>query len=92
MTFSKSFNGLLLLGVTLSAQAWAMNPYSKNAGEAYVKLPEVKKGGTLYLRQLSNPKALNPLLTNDVEYKDILHLLFARLLEKDYETGEFFPL
>jgi microcin C transport system substrate-binding protein len=52
----------------------------------------VKKGGTLYLEQTGNPKVLNPLLVTDVSYADILPWIFARLYEKDYETGEYYPL
>jgi microcin C transport system substrate-binding protein len=82
----------LALCVTPVANSFALNPYAKNAGDAYKKLPDVKKGGTLYLDQLTNPKVLNPLLITDADYTDILPLIFARLMEKDYETGEYYPL
>ena len=70
--------------------ATANNPYLKNAGEAYRKLPEAKKTGTLYLEQLTNPKVLNPLIISDVNYADILPLIFSRLMERDYETGQYY--
>ena len=78
--------------IIFANSAGAMSPWSKTAGEAYQKLPDVKKGGTLYLRELSNPKVLNPLLITDVEYSERLFWIFARLYEKDYESGQYFPL
>jgi len=92
MKLTRSFLVLVASCIIYINSAWAINPYSKNAGEAYRKLPDVQKSGTLYLRQLGNPKVLNPLLVTDVEYADILPWIFARLMEKDYETGEYYPL
>jgi ABC-type transport system substrate-binding protein len=83
-----------LLVMTMSADAATsagVNPYSKKAGEAYLKLPTAKKGGTLYTHLSSNPKALNPFLTDDVDTKAVLKYLFARLMERDSDTGEYFP-
>lgn len=84
---------LILSGASYSEAAEKLfNPYSKKAGEVYSKLPAAKKGGTLYTHLLSNPKALNPLLTEDVESKAVLRYLMCRLMERDAETGEYFPL
>jgi hypothetical protein len=57
---------MLALSVIASQSSFAGSPYSKNAGDAFRKLPEVKKVGTLYLEQAGNPKVLNPLLVTDV--------------------------
>ena len=92
MNSKRTFRVTLALGVIIASTCLAANPYSKNAGEAYRKLPDVKKGGTLYLHMLSNPKVLNPLLVTDVDYADILPWVFARLMEYDKDTGEYYPL
>jgi len=67
-------------------------PYDKTAGKAYRDLPTAKKGGTIYFRTLDNPKTINPLLTDDVEYKNILNFIFAPLMGYDYDTNQYFPL
>ncbi len=92
MTLARSTSMIIALSAILSTATFAGSPYSKNAGEAYRKLPDVKKGGTVYLRQGGNPKSLNALITDDFDYRNILPLISARLMEKDYETGEYFPM
>lgn len=78
-----------LIGFGIAANAG--NPYSKNAGAALAKLPTAPKGGTLYLREMGNPKVLSPLINNDVNTTDILANVFTRLFQFDPETGEYFP-
>jgi len=75
---------------TQSAQA--IPAYSKSAGESFRSLPEVKKGGTLYLRNLGNPKVLIPTLSEDVETTNVLHNIFVPLMMTDPETNEAFPV
>jgi ABC-type transport system substrate-binding protein len=99
MNCKNLFKAATVFALTLSTASIAApanpngtNPYSKKAGEAYAKLPDVKKGGTLYTHLLSNPKALNPFLSEDIDAKAVLRYLMCRLMEKDSETGEYFPL
>ena len=82
---------LLFLYLLCSAQAFAINPYSKNAGAAYEKLPKVKKGGTLQLHLAMNPKVLNPMILNEMDVKEVAGLIYARLMNYDRETGEYYP-
>lgn len=82
---------LLIANFVFGASSFALNPYSKNAGEAYRKLPEVKKGGTVYLQLLSNPGTLNPFTNYNIEITDVLENIYARLMRKDRDTGEFYP-
>jgi peptide/nickel transport system substrate-binding protein len=83
----------LVLGVICAmanlTPASANNPYAKNAGESYRKLPNVKKGGTIYLQESTNPKVLNPLLVTDVDYADIIPWIYSSLMQKDDETNEY---
>jgi ABC-type transport system substrate-binding protein len=71
--------------------AFAFSPFGKQAGGAYRSLPAAPKVGTLYLRRASNPKVLNPFVTGDVDSSNVIDFLFAHLLRKDYETGEYYP-
>lgn len=80
-----------LLGVMPANPAVAVPAYSKDAGAAYRALPKAKKGGTVYMRQLGNPKVLVPLINHDVDYKNVLGNLFARLYIADYDTNQFYP-
>jgi len=80
-----------LIGVGLGA-ASSQAVAATKAGAIYAHLPDVKKGGTLYTLIHDNPKALNPFLSDDIEPKAVLHYLFARLMERDSETGEYFPM
>jgi ABC-type transport system substrate-binding protein len=66
--------------------------YSKKAGEAYAKLPPAKKGGILYTRLIANPKTLNPIINHDWEPDAPIHMIYTRLMEKDADTSEYFPL
>ncbi len=72
-------------------EAFALAPFGKQAGAAYRSLPSATKGGTLYLRLASNPKVLNPFVTGDVDSSNVIDFLFAHLLRKDHETGEYYP-
>jgi len=85
------FMRLLFLYLLCSAQAFAINPYSKNTGAAYEKLPKVKKGGTLQLHLAMNPKALNPMILNEMDVKEVAGLIYAHLMNYDRETGEYYP-
>ncbi len=69
-----------------------INPYSKSAGEVFRKLPNVKKGGTLYTYILGNPKVFTYFLTNDFDTRNLLHFTQARLMEVDTDSYEFFPV
>ena len=82
----------LLLGVIFATAAFASSPYDKSAGDAYRKLPDVKKGGTIYLQEGTNPKVLNPLLVTDVDYADIIPFIYSRLMEHDTETNQYYYL
>ena len=83
---------LFSAGLIISDPSIAASPYSKNAGDAYAKLPTAKKGGTIYSRLAGNPKALNTLLTDDVDSTNVIHYIFARLFDQDRESGEYFPM
>jgi ABC-type transport system substrate-binding protein len=83
---------LSLLFVLTLTNAFAGSPYSKSAGDVYAKLPAAKKGGALFTRLQGNPKALNPLLSEDVDSTNVDHYIFARLMDRDNETGEYFPM
>jgi len=66
--------------------------FSAKSGEAYRKLPESKKAGALHLTLLGNPKVLIPLLADDIPSRNTVDYLFAQLMRKDSETGEYFPM
>ena len=83
------FGLALVLGL---GTAQAMNPYGQSAGEAYRKLPDVKKGGTLFLSLSANPNSFNPLTNFDTKTWDILDDLFVRFMQRDFETGEYYPM
>ena len=76
----------------LPTASHAFNPYPKTAGDVYVKMPNVSKVGTLYVRLLGNPKVLNPILNNDFEPYAVIGNIYCRLMEQDHETGDYFPL
>ena len=82
----------ILLFLFATTSVFAASPYPKTAGDVYAKLPAAKKGGTVFTRLLGNPKALNPLLSEDVDSTNVDHYIFARLLDQDHETGDYFPM
>jgi ABC-type transport system substrate-binding protein len=81
----------LVLFLLLSSQAFALNPYSKNAGSVYDKMPKPKKGGTIQAYLGTNPKALNPIIVHEADAKSVAQLIYSRLMNYDYETGEYYP-
>lgn len=83
---------IFVLFLIMGGSALAASPYPNSAGDVYAKLPTAKKGGTIYTRLLGNPKALTPLLSEDVESTNVIHYLFARLMDLDRETGDYFPM
>lgn len=53
---------------------------------SYEKIKNVKKGGTLYLDIASNPKVINPILSNDNVSSGMEGFLWATLFTEDGET------
>ena len=82
---------LLLSHSAFSAEKGGSRAAGK-AGEAYVHLPTAKKGGIFYGELVSNLKSLNPITKQDLQEEETLHYIFSRLMEKDFDTGEYFPL
>ena len=82
----------ILFFLLLIPTTFAASPYPKSAGDSYAKLPAAKKGGTVFTRLLGNPKVLNPIITGDVDSTNVDYFIFARLMEQDRETGDYFPM
>lgn len=82
----------IILIFLLASNSFAASPYPKTAGDVYAKLPTAKKGGTVFTHLLSNPKALNPIIKDDVASTNVIHNIFARLMDWDRETGDYFPM
>jgi peptide/nickel transport system substrate-binding protein/microcin C transport system substrate-binding protein len=92
MKLNLVFLATALIGFSAGGLAVRANVFSKKAGEAYRQLPEAKKAGTLYLQVIGNPKALNPLLAEDTTSRNVVDYLFAQLMRKDNNTGEYYPM
>ncbi len=86
------FLATAFIGLSAEAASKPGGVFSTKAGEAYRKLPDSKKTGTLYLTMLGNPRVLVPLLADDVPSRNTVDYLFAQLMRKDAETGEYFPM
>ena len=83
---------IVLFFMIISQSTFAASPYSKTAGDSYAKLPNAKKGGVVFTRLAGNPKALNPLLSEDVDSTNEDLFLFSHLFDLDHETIEFSPV
>jgi peptide/nickel transport system substrate-binding protein/microcin C transport system substrate-binding protein len=90
--FMTGLIGFCLLGfVPRLCDANASAYFSKQAGETYRRLPDSKKSGALHLNLINNPRFLVPYLAHDQESQKVIRYLFAPLMSKDFETGEYFP-
>ncbi len=79
------------IGFFGGGNSFAVSPYTPNAGAWLRKLPETKKTGALHLQLSANPRVLIPCLANDHSSRVVTGFLFAQLMLKDGETGEFYP-
>jgi microcin C transport system substrate-binding protein len=86
------FLATAFIGLSAGAGSKPGGVFSSKAGEEYRKLPEAGKKGTLYLTMLGNPRVLVPTLAEDVPSRNTVDYLFAQLMRKDSETGEYFPM
>jgi peptide/nickel transport system substrate-binding protein/microcin C transport system substrate-binding protein len=79
--------GLVLVGSALAFAPQAMaSTVFKNKPSSYEKLPEAKKGGTLFLSLSNNPKVMNPILSSDANSSSVEPFLWARLFTEDAAT------
>ncbi len=78
----------------LSGSAFASNTgefsYTKKP-TFYDTLPSVKKGGILHIPVSSDPKVMNPLLSDDTASSVVEGFLWLSLFSHDPETLEFIP-
>lgn len=86
------FLATAFLGLSAGAAPKSAAVFSSKSGDAYRKLPDARKAGTLFLTMLGNPKVLVPLLADDVPSRNTVDYLFAQLMRRDAETGEYFPM
>ena len=91
MNIKATFLATCLIGFWSGQGAWAITPYSKNAGAEFRNLTNSKKVGPLYLQIAGNPRALVPTLAHDFTSRTVVGYLFAQLMMKDTSTGEFYP-
>lgn len=93
MSKTKSiFKVLAVAALTVSMNAFAINPYPKSTGDSLKNLPAAKKGGTFYYQLAGNPRVLNPIVTGDVESTNVIGFIYANLMMGDPETADYFPL
>lgn len=57
----------------------------------YDALPAAKKGGTLFLPLLGNPKVINPVLEDDSNSRTLVEWLWAPLIYDDFDTLDPLP-
>lgn len=60
-------------------------------GSSYDKLPPAKKGGTVILELLGNPKVFNPVISDSSDAFKMEGYLFSNLMTEDAETLEVLP-
>ncbi|NDG85422.1 MAG: hypothetical protein EBX52_10370 [Proteobacteria bacterium] len=87
----KAFLATFLIGFWAGGDAQALSGISKSAGQELRNLPSVKKSGTLYLQLSGNPRVMIPCLANDLPSRSVSYFLFAQLMMRDGETGDFYP-
>ena len=90
--YSRIASTLLVAGLTLAPTlAMAVVVKYERKPASYDKLPEAKRGGTLVVRIASNPKVLNPVLSNDANSSAFDPYFFAGLFTEDADTLQPLP-
>jgi ABC-type transport system substrate-binding protein len=77
-----SFVALAVAGTTALAKPTTYTPKPSS----YEKLPEAKKGGTVFMTLSNNPKVMNPVLSSDANSSTFDGLFFASLFTEDSDN------